>query len=87
MPFCIASYAPEQGRFAMRKIMLTIIGSALFAVSTVQIAAAAGHHRAGKADRAPLSEQVRNANNAYAPSIEPDLSRYKNGAAAAPAGR
>jgi hypothetical protein len=73
----------------MRKIILTIIGSALFAASTVQIAAAAEHHRGRKADRAqaPASEQVRNANATYAPSIEPDWSYYQNRGYSAPAGR
>jgi hypothetical protein len=79
----------------MRKIILTLIGSALFAVSTVQIAAAAQHHRGAKADRAALSEQSRNA-HAYvgpAPLVQPDWSRYdggsryyEGGAISAPAG-
>jgi hypothetical protein len=54
----------------MRKTILTMLGSALLAVSTVQIAAAAEHHRARKVVRvpAPVSEPFRNAyynSNAY----------------------
>jgi hypothetical protein len=73
----------------MRKTILTILGTALLAASTVQVAAAAEHHRARKAERAPApaSEQFRNS-NAYvpAPSAQPDWSRYENGAMSAPAG-
>jgi hypothetical protein len=71
----------------MRKIILALIGSALFAASTVPIATAAEHHRG--AHRATVSEQARNA-NAYvwtAPSAQPDWSRYEGGAVSAPAGR
>lgn len=73
----------------MRKIILALIGSALFAASTAQIAAAAEHHRGTKAHRATVNEQARNA-NAYvwtAPSAQPDWSRYEGGAVSAPAGR
>jgi hypothetical protein len=74
----------------MRKTILTILGSALLVASTAQFAAAAGHHKARKADRAPatVSEPFRNS-NAYwpAPYSEPDWSRYENGAMSAPAGR
>lgn len=73
----------------MRKTILTILGSALLAASTVQIAAAAEHHRIRKVERAPApaSEQLRNS-NAYAPSpwAQPDVSRYEYGAGSAPAG-
>jgi hypothetical protein len=50
----------------MRKTILTVLGAALFAAATVQIAAAAEHQRGRKAVRAPatVSEQVRNANAA-----------------------
>jgi uncharacterized membrane protein len=56
----------------MRKTILTVLGAALFAAATVQIAAAAEHQRGRKAVRAPVavSEQVRNA-NAAAWSYEP----------------
>jgi hypothetical protein len=82
----------KQGRFIMRKTILTILGVALLAASTVQIAAAAEHHKARKADRtqAPVSEPIRNSNAFYgwpSPSVEPGWSRYENGAMSAPAGR
>src|SRR5258708_20050290 len=69
----------EQGRFIMRKTILTIFGAALLAASTVQIAAAAEHHKARKADRAPapVSEPIRNSNAFYGwpvPSVEPGWS-------------
>jgi hypothetical protein len=51
----------------MRKTILTIFGAALLAASTAQIAAAAEHHKARKADRAPapVSEPIRNSNAFY----------------------
>jgi hypothetical protein len=74
----------------MRRTILTILGSALLAASTVQIAAAAEHYKGRKVYRepAPMSQQFRNT-NAYwpAPYVEPDWSRYQNGAESAPAGR
>ena len=76
----------------MRKTILTIFGSALLAASTVQIAAAAEHHRTHKVYRepAPVSDAVRNSNAYDAPFYSPaqsDWSRYENGAESAPAGR
>jgi len=84
--------ALEQGRFTMRKTILTILGAALLAASAVQIAVAAEHHRGRQADRAPapVSEPIRNSNALYgwpSPSVEPGWSRYENGAMSAPAGR
>ena len=74
----------------MRKTILTILGSALLAASTVQIAAAAEHYKGHKIYRepAPVTGDFRNS-NAYwpAPYAQPDLSRYQNGAESAPAGR
>ena len=74
----------------MRKIILTIAGSALLAASTVQIASAAEHDKSRKVypEPAPTSEQFRNT-NAYwpAPYAGPDWSRYQNGAESTPAGR
>jgi hypothetical protein len=74
----------------MRKTILTIFGSALLAMSTVQIAAAAEHHHGRKAARAPapITEQVRNANDYAAPSpwAQSGWSRYEGGAISAPAG-
>jgi hypothetical protein len=71
----------------MRRTILTILGSALLAASTIQLAAAAEHHRVRKVERAPASEPFRNS-NAYAPSpwAQPDVSRYQYGAGSAPAG-
>jgi hypothetical protein len=73
----------------MRKTILTILGSALLVASTVQIAAAAEHHRARKVERAPapVSEPFRDS-NAYAPSpwAQQGWSRYEYGAGSAPAG-
>ena len=73
----------------MRKTILTILGSALLAASTIHITGAAEHHRVRRAERAPApaSEQLRNS-NAYAPSpwAQPDVSRYQYGAGSAPAG-
>jgi hypothetical protein len=79
----------------MRKTILTMLGSALLAVSTVQIAAAAEHHRARKVVRvpAPVSEPFRNAyhnSNAYygwnSHWAESERLRYEGGAISAPAG-
>jgi hypothetical protein len=83
--------APEDGRTMMRKTILTILGTALLAASTVQIAAAAERHKARRVDRAPapVSEPFRNANDAYgwaAPSVQPGWSRYQSGGISAPAG-
>jgi hypothetical protein len=70
----------------MRKTILTILGSTLLAASLAQAAVAAEHHDSRKAHRAPAttSEQFRNS-NAYV--VQPDVSRYANGAISAPAGR
>jgi hypothetical protein len=80
----------------MRKTILTILGSALLAASTVQMAAAAEHHKSHKLyhSPAPAANQYRNS-NAYYPAPAPvqpgwpqyqDWSRYQNGALSAPAG-
>ena len=71
----------------MRKTILTAAGSALIILSAVQLAAASEHHRAHRADRAPVvtSEQFRNSNAAWPAAVEPDWSRY-NGGMSAPAG-
>jgi len=78
----------------MQRTILTILGSALLAASTVQIATAAEHRRAHKVYRepAPASETFRNSNDYYAPApayspwAKSDWSRYENGAVSAPAG-
>jgi hypothetical protein len=89
MPFASQPGARTR-RLKMRKTILTILGSALLAASTVQIAAAAEHHKARKVYRAPapVTEEFRNS-NAYwpAPPVDPGwMSRYENGAESAPAG-
>jgi len=76
----------------MRKTFLTILGTALLAVSLVQVASAA-EHKARKAVRAPaaapVTEPFRNSNNYWpAPSIQSDdRSFYQNRGLSAPAGR
>ena len=79
----------------MQKTILTILGSGLLAVSTVQIAAAHEYHLARKVYRAPapVSEPFRNAyynSNAYygwhSRWIESERLRYEGGAISAPAG-
>jgi hypothetical protein len=78
----------------MRKTILTVFASSLLAASTVQIAAAAEHHRSHKLYRthAPVNEEIRNSNAFYgwpAPAAESDgsrWSRYQYGAESAPAG-
>jgi hypothetical protein len=73
----------------MRKFFLTVIGSALVASSTVQIAAAAQPHRNHRSDRvsAPVNEQIRDANAEASPWAENSWSHYEGGAISAPAGR
>jgi hypothetical protein len=79
---------PEIGDKKMRKTILTLLGSALIAVSAAQMASAAQPHRSHKADRAPATttEQFRNANAAWESTPQPDWSRYSGGYSA-PAGR
>lgn len=66
-----------------------ILGAMLIAAATVQTAAANGRHHARKAQRAPITQSVRDSNAALWPSqpTAPDWSRYVNGAMSAPAGR
>lgn len=83
-------------RFTMRTTILTILGPAMLALSTVQIAAATEHHRVHRTP-VPLADQYRNSNAYYAapaPWGQPgwssrygDWSQYKNAAESAPAGR
>ena len=49
----------------MRKTLVTILCLALLAASSIQVAAAAGHHNARKTSRKPATvyEQFRNSNN------------------------
>jgi hypothetical protein len=60
--------------------MLTLLGAALMAAATYQVASATDRHHVRKADRAfaPISQSVRNS-NAYlwlAQPSEPDWHRY-----------
>ena len=89
--FLLCNRAPNKETNKMQKTILTILGSALLLASTVQIAAAAEHHKYRKIYRAPapVTEDFRNS-NAYWPAPYPDYgywSRYRNGAESAPAGR
>jgi len=70
----------------MRKTILTGLAASLMAASTVQIAAAAGHHHFRKAPTASL--QFRNVNNAVAWPAQPGgVSDYSEGdVISAPAG-
>jgi hypothetical protein len=71
----------------MRKIILTTLAAALMAASAAPMAIAAERHHVRKVDRAPVSDQFRNANNALAWPAQPD-SAYSDGhALSAPAGR
>jgi hypothetical protein len=55
----------------MSKIVLSVVGATLIALSSAQGVQAAEHHRAGKA-RTVTSEQFRNARNAVAaPASQP----------------
>jgi len=70
----------------MKKTILTIAGSALIALSTVQLAAASEHHH-GKLHHRATSE-FRDSNAYAAPAYEaaPEVYRYSGGFSA-PAGR
>jgi hypothetical protein len=70
----------------MRKTILTMLGFALIAASTVQGASAAERHHSRKSDAASASQQYRNANGSMAAPSEP--TDYTRGnASSAPAGR
>jgi len=72
----------------MRKTILTLLGSALLATATVQLAAATDNHQGRKAHRtsASTTEQFRNSSAAWPQQVPPDWSRYSGGYSA-PAGR
>ena len=72
----------------MRKTF-AILGATLIAAATIQTAAASDRHHRSKAQRAPITQSVRDSNAAIWPSqpTVPDWSRYANGAMSAPAGR
>ena len=63
----------------MHKIILTLIGAALIAGSTSQMAFAKEHHHV-RNTRQVNSEQFRNANDYAAPYVQPEApSRYSGG--------
>jgi hypothetical protein len=72
----------------MRKIILTGVGAALIALSSVQIATAGERHHVRK-ERAPYSERFRNSNNSVAwPTEAPSTySGVYSGGWSAPAGQ
>jgi len=101
-PVLSRNKAPELWRIAMRKMIMTILGSALLAASLTQAAAAAEHHKVRKVVRvqAPISERFRNSNDYYAPEFRNSNDYYaapsstwvqpgfyEDGAQSAPAGR
>jgi hypothetical protein len=74
----------------MKKTVLTLLAASLIAASAAPIAAsAAERHHVRKMDRAPVSEQIRNANDAAAWTVGPryDSSYVDGHAISAPAGR
>ena len=79
--------APTDGRLTMRKMILTVLGSALLASSMVQVASAAEHHRGRTAVRvaAPVTAPL-DANAYLAPAYPQPGYRYYGGGYSAPAG-
>ena len=78
----------------MKKTILTAVAAALMFASAAPMAMAAERHHVRKTDRAPLSEQFRNANDSVLLPAAPVLttrgfdSSYADGhAISAPAGR
>lgn len=55
----------------MKKMILTSFAAALMAASVAPMAVAAERHHARKVDRAPVSDQFRNANNAITSQPSP----------------
>jgi hypothetical protein len=68
----------------MRKPILTVLASALFAASTMQVAFASERHHVRKGDRALVAEQLRNANNSLP---TPAASYWPYSGYSAPAGQ
>ena len=66
----------------MRRTVLTLVGAALIAAASVQVAAAGVRHHVRRAPQA-MSQQVRNANAA----VLPDSPILYSGGWSAPAGR
>jgi hypothetical protein len=72
----------------MKKIILTTVAVALTVASSTPIAMAAERHHVRKLDRAPVSQQFRNANNAVVFPAQTDTApSYVYGGYSAPAGR
>ena len=73
----------------MKKTILTALGAVVLMASTLQVASAAEHHHVRKTDRASVSEQFRNANDALVlPAPASAYSDYSEGhVISAPAGR
>ena len=89
---CLINEGCNLTEIKMRKTVLTMLGASLIAASTVQMAAAAGHHT-HRAVRAPMpaSERFRNANDSLvwpSAAAEQYWSDYSEGhVISAPAGR
>jgi hypothetical protein len=59
----------------MRKTILTLVGSALIAAATMQMASAAEHHRYHHRATVGLTDQIRNS-NAYVAPVQPEWPGY-----------
>jgi hypothetical protein len=71
----------------MKKTILTLLTASLMAASAAPFASAAERHHVRKMDRAPVSEQIRNASDAAAWGPRYDSSYVDGHAISAPAGR
>ena len=71
----------------MQKTILTILGVGLIGASTMQIATATERHHVRKAERVPITQQLRNANDAVAWPFDPQPGYVDGHALSAPAGR
>lgn len=70
----------------MQKTLLTLLGSTLLVIATLQIADAAQKSRKAQGAPAATAEQFHNSNAAWPQqSVQPDWSRYSRGYSA-PAG-
>jgi hypothetical protein len=71
----------------MKKTILTLLAASLITVSAAPIASAAERHHVRKVVRAPVSEQIRNANDFAVWGPRYDSSYVDGHAISAPAGR
>jgi hypothetical protein len=69
-----------------QRIILTITGSVLIALSTIQFAAAASEHQGRTYHRAAATAQFRHSNALVEPAYVPQWSGYSYGGYSAPAG-